>query len=457
MSNILPSPLLRTLREKYHIDERSFIEEHADSRQLTSVRLNPFKPIAVFDSEEPVAWCTAGRYLPSRPSFSTDPLFHAGCYYVQEASSMFLEQAVRHTVDLADSLRVLDLCAAPGGKSTHLASLLNAESLLVSNEIIKSRATVLADNMTRWGVLNNVVTNNDPKEVGRIASYFDLMVVDAPCSGSGMFRKDPHAIAEWSEANVGLCSQRQQRILADALPALKNGGVLIYSTCSYSDEENEQIADWLCSTYKLESLPVPLQSDWGIVETRSALHGCYGYRFYPHRIKGEGFFISCFRKREGGQANQPGRIKPVKADSLHINSIKQWLTAQPVDFLPLAEGYSLLPEGMLNEVRYLQQHLYLKQAGIFAGKVMGGKLVPSHELAQSLLVGTQVSRVELELEQALAYLRKEDIDVSQMPQGWVLMCYKSYALGWSKILPSRSNNHYPKNLRILKKADKPEL
>ena len=180
-----------------------------------------------------------------RPSFTFDPLFHAGTYYVQEASSMFLEQALKQSVDLSQPLRVLDLCAAPGGKSTLLQSLLNKESLLVSNDVIKSRAAILEENIVKWGAANVVVTNNDPAHFARLENYFDAIVIDAPCSGSGLFRRDPEAINEWSENNVQLCSQRQQRIVADVWPALKQNGILIYSTCSYSAEEDEAILDWM--------------------------------------------------------------------------------------------------------------------------------------------------------------------------------------------------------------------
>ena len=225
----LPQALLDSLEGVKGFDEEAFINVHESDERVTSIRINPFKrsdPDSYRDVnfKSKIPWTEYGYYLETRPSFTFDPLFHAGCYYVQEASSMFLEQALKQTVDLSQPLKVLDLCAAPGGKSTHLLSLISKESLLVSNEVIRSRANILTDNIMKWGCSNVIVTNNDPRDFQRIENYFDVIVVDAPCSGSGLFRRDPDAIEEWSEQNVALCSQRQQRILADILPALKNQG-----------------------------------------------------------------------------------------------------------------------------------------------------------------------------------------------------------------------------------------
>ena len=223
----LPAELLRSLEGVKGFDKEAFIAVHESEERITSIRLNPFKQSEIVNLKSKVPWTEQGYYLQTRPSFTFDPLFHAGCYYVQEASSMFLEVALKQTVDLSKPLKVLDLCAAPGGKSTHILSLISKESLLVSNEVIRSRATILNDNIVKWGCSNVMVTNNDPKDFQRLENYFDVIVVDAPCSGSGLLRRDPEAIEEWSEQNVTLCSQRQQRILANVLPALKHDGVLI--------------------------------------------------------------------------------------------------------------------------------------------------------------------------------------------------------------------------------------
>ena len=265
---LLPAQLIQSLEGVIGFDKDAFEKVHYSGEQITSVRLNPVKP-SVFHYPDialtPIPWAETGYYLSQRPSFTFDPLFHAGCYYVQEPSSMFLEQALRQTVDLTKPLKVLDLCAAPGGKSTHIQSLISAESLLVSNEVIKARAGVLKQNIIKWGCSNIIVTNNDPQHFSRIEGFFDVMVVDAPCSGSGLFRRDEAAIDEWSLDNVQLCCGRQRRILADALPALHEGGVLVYSTCSYSKEENEDLMDWLVQECGLENLQLQVEKEWGIV------------------------------------------------------------------------------------------------------------------------------------------------------------------------------------------------
>jgi len=454
MSTNLPSQLIKSLNEKFALDEKLFFEVHEAGEKITSIRLNPFKPSGAFEEAENIPWTEFGRYLTERPSFIADPLFHAGCYYVQEASSMFIEHILKQAVDLNDDLRVLDLCAAPGGKSTLISSLISKDSLLVSNEIIKTRVPVLTDNMTRWGVLNSVVSNNDPKDFARLEGYFDVMVIDAPCSGSGMWRKDPETINEWSEANVQLCSQRQQRILADAYPALKEGGLLIYSTCSYSAEENEQIADWLCDNFDVSAVKIQIGPAWNIVETESEKHNCYGYRFYPHKVKGEGFFVTCFKKNDGEAEAASTRVKPSKPNKQELEIVEAWLQdKKTLKAIPVKDGYAVINPIHLDDINLLQSKLYLKKSGVFAGKIMGKDLIPDHALALSLILKNEINRTELTYEQAIAYLRKDDLRIEGAQTGWSLMCYKGYGLGWAKILPNRINNYLPKELRILKEID----
>lgn len=453
MANIFPAALLEKLSQYKDFDASSFIATHESGTGLTSVRINPSKNSGQFQDMEKVSWCETGRYLTERPSFVADPLFHAGCYYVQEASSMFIEQAIKQTVDLSQPIRALDLCAAPGGKSTLIASLLNEDSMLVSNEIIKSRVPILSDNLTRWGNLNTVVSNNDPKDFGRIEAFFDLIVIDAPCSGSGMFRKDNTAIQEWSENNVQLCSERQQRILANVYPALKKGGCLIYSTCSYSEEENEFITDWLRDNYKLRPVKIPTETEWGITEHFSPKHQVPGYRFYPHKVKGEGFFLSCFIKEEGEEEALFNAFKPAKGNQQEQSIIRTWL--RPNDtlwLLPIKEGYTIVRKDFLDDIQFLQTKLYLRKAGVFAGKVVGKDLIPEHELALSHLVNEEIHRLSLSRENAIKYLRRDVLNVSSDVKGWTLMQYEGFNLGWAKVLPNRINNYYPKEIRIIKEV-----
>lgn len=453
MSNKLPSAFIRSLIENYNFEDEEFIKSHESGEQLTSIRLNNFKPSDAFPEQKEIPWCTAGRYLNERPSFTADPLFHAGCYYVQEASSMFLEQVLKHTTDLNASNKVLDLCAAPGGKSTLISSLINEDSFLLSNEIIKTRVPVLTDNLTKWGPANTFVSNNDPRDFKRLGAYFDIVVVDAPCSGSGMFRKDPDAINEWSESAVLLCSQRQQRILADIYPALRQSGTLIYSTCSYSKQENEDISDWLCDSFGLSSIKIPLNEEWGIEETLSDKHKCFGYRFYPHKVKGEGFFIAAFRKNEVSPEAQIKRAKETRINQNSEAIIRNWL--QPGDdlrILGLQDDFFAIDKKHEADLQYLQSNLYLKKSGVRLGKVMGKDLVPNHELALSLILNENIQRVDVTREQAISYLKRDELKLDTEIMGWALICFQGHPLGWAKMLGNRMNNYFPKEIRIMNQS-----
>lgn len=454
----LPEPFIQSLQNVEGFREEAFKAVHASGVQVTSVRLNPQKSFnidhAVFNVEERIPWCTNGYYLTERPSFTLDPLFHAGAYYVQEASSMFLEQAMRQSVDLSKPLRVLDLCAAPGGKSTLVQSLISSESLLVSNEVIKTRVNILAENITKWGAANVIVTNNDPKDFQRLPGYFDVIVVDAPCSGSGLFRKDPQAIGEWSENNVELCARRQQRILADVMPALKPGGVLLYSTCSYSQQEDEQIADWLHAEFKVERLKLNVDTAWRIVETQSPAAGCFGYRFYPDKVKGEGFFIAAFKK--GGSKdsflNTTAKKNKPAFTAKEIEVLRSFY-ANPGDLFFIQQNGEAIavPVQFENDLGIIQSALYIKKAGIRSGTLIRGQLVPAHELAVSTLIHPGIPALEVDKETALQYLRRADIQIDSKVMGWLLLTYGQQPLGWVKVMPGRCNNYYPKEWRILTK------
>lgn len=452
----LPAALLDSLAGSKGYDPDAFIAVHGSGRQVTSIRINPGK-IATEEIQrhlepvhtEPVPWSRYGLYLSERPSFTFDPLFHAGTYYVQEASSMFVEQALITACDLTSTLHVLDLCAAPGGKSTHLQSLISKESLLVSNEVIRARTNILKDNIIKWGGGNVVVTYNDPKDFESLEGFFDVMVVDAPCSGSGLFRREPEAIAEWSEQNVALCSQRQQRILADAWPALKPGGVLIYSTCSYSTSEDEEILDWLCKELDAESVRVPVKDGTGIIE--SELNGAYGYRFWPDKVKGEGFFLCCLRKKTGSDAQYIKiRKKPTYLTAAEKTMAAIWLDIGDMALIKHEQTVYAWPEAMADVYSLLMQQLRVSYSGIRLGELMRDKMVPDHALAMSGRVGAGIVRAELEKAAAIAYLQRKDLPEVPPGKGWQLAAYQGHPLGWMNVLPNRVNNYYPRDLRILK-------
>jgi len=406
---------------------------------------------STFTIQEKVPWSSFGYYLSKRPAFTLDPLLHAGAYYVQEASSMFLEQAFKQTVDLNKSIHILDLCAAPGGKSTLIQSLMSEESLLVSNEAIKTRANILVENISKWGASNVIVTNNDPKDFATLENYFDVIVVDAPCSGSGLFRKDPDAIKEWSEENVTLCSHRQQRILADIMPALKQNGIFIYATCSYSKEENEDILDWIAEKFQVKGLRLMVDKTWGIMETLSDKTNSHGYRFYPDKVKGEGFFIAVFQKKDGGNFSFPKRKKN-NFEKLTKNEeaiTRKWITDN--EKFSLFKNESLvyaIPEHLQNHFSLLKSLLYIKKAGVLLGKITPHELIPEHELALSKLSHANAPSIELSTEQAISYLRKEEIKIETQYKGWCTVTYQQHQLGWIKVLPNRINNYYPSEWRI---------
>lgn len=442
----LPQQLLNSLRQLEYFDESAFLEAHEEENQITSLRLNPFKKVELdFVGLSPVKWNSLGFYLEERPSFTLDPLFHAGCYYVQEAGSMFLEQTLLHTLDFSQSLKILDVCASPGGKSTLINSLLNEKSLLVANEIIKSRADVLAHNLSKWGTANSVVTNNDPQKFSELSSFFDAVIIDAPCSGSGLFRKQPEAVNEWSEDHVTSCSVRQRKILEDILPAVKEGGIIIYSTCSYSAEENEDIVRWLIAQFDLEYVKIPVKGDWGIVETD------FGYRFYPHLTKSEGFFCAVLRKKSSDKTAHYGKKKNnLLAGASELSILKPFLSLENVVVLKKNNQFHVMNEEAAGFLNSFEKHFYFKKAGVVAGEIKGKDMVPNQELAWFINVNPNVTTVELDKETALKFLRKEQFLTSENASGLVLMRYKEQGLGWAKILPNRMNNYLPNELRILK-------
>ena len=446
-----PSNFLDSLAGEPGFDAENFTNAHQFTNSPTSIRINPFKS-AKIKTDEQVPWCPEGYYLDTRPSFTFDPLFHAGCYYVQEASSMFIGHILKFIKPDGEPVRILDLCAAPGGKSTLINSAMNPDDLLVANEIIKTRVPVLGDNLSRWGTANTIVTNNDPKDFTRLKSFFDIILVDAPCSGSGMFRKDPAAMNEWSDANVELCHQRQERILADIYPCLKEGGHLIYSTCSYSHQENEDILDWLCDTFELESLQIPIYKEWGIVETQSITQKAWGYRFYPGQVKGEGLFAACLRKTgDSGELLGFKNKEQQKLVAKEIDLIKGYIN-NPTEFyyFKANDDWMAIYRQHIESLNILQRNLYIKKSGVRIGKLAGKDLIPDHELALSIIINKDaVLQTELDKDQAIQYLRRENIDITTADKGWSLMNFEGQPLGWAKLLPNRINNYYPKEIRIM--------
>ena len=358
-----------------------------DEEAPVSVRLNP-KRTTMVEAGEQVPWCAEGYYLNERPQFTFDPLLHAGCYYVQEAASMFVTSILR-SVDHGDwtASTALDMCAAPGGKSTALRSVLPDDCVLISNEPMGNRAQILLENITKWGTPGCIVTNNYPRDFRKAKLKFDLILCDVPCSGEGMFRKDPNAISEWSEQHVEKCWQLQREIVADAWECLNPGGMFIYSTCTFNTKENEENIQWILDHFEADVIEVPIDPSWGI--TGSLLEGFDQpvYRFIPGITRGEGLFVCALRKRgeHSAKANQ-------KALSSTVSSKLKVLEA---DF----------PSG-------------------------------DHQ-------------VDVDYPTALQYLRGEALVLpADTPRGLVTITYQQQPLGPAKHIGNRANNLYPKPWRI---------
>ncbi|GEO08600.1 methyltransferase RsmF C-terminal domain-like protein [Segetibacter aerophilus] len=454
MQQVLPQSFIDSLAGLPGFEKDKFTDVHENTEQVTSIRLNPLKPTPA-TNDLPVAntvpWCGSGRYLSARPSFTLDPVFHGGAYYAQEASSMFVDHIVKEIYrNQAPPKRVLDLCAAPGGKSTLLAAALPG-SFIVSNEVIKTRVGMLSENISKWGSDHVIVTNNDPKDFKKLPGYFDLMVVDAPCSGSGLFRKDVAAINEWSEANVEMCSLRQQRILTDTIGSLKEGGFLIYSTCSYSMQEDEEICDWIINQFQLQPVKINIDPSWAIVETISKKNAATGYRFYPDKVQGEGFFIACFRQTNPVD-NFYGYHNKVAVAPKQIQSIVKPFLKNFDDYL-ISDQKEIVIASLKKweeEIATISNTLNVRKSGVAIGTVKGKDLIPHHELALSHLLSNDIPAVNLAKEDALKYLRRQDLVFENEKKGWTICRFGDINLGWMKVLPNRVNNYYPPNWRILK-------
>ena len=455
----LPSDFILRTRELLGDAEFAALTEALEKDTPVSIRMNTDKCGLVPQESTSVPWCREGYYLSGRPSFTFDPLFHAGCYYVQEASSMFLEQALRQYVH--GPVTMLDLCAAPGGKSTLARSILPEGSLLVANEVMRNRSQVLAENLIKWGNPGVIVTNNDPADFTELGPLFDVILTDVPCSGEGMFRKDEVAVQEWSIENVDTCWQRQRRILRDIWPCLKTGGLLIYSTCTYNREENEDNVAWIAQELGAEILPLETQPDWHITGNLTGTEFPV-YRFLPHKTQGEGFFLAALRKPEEDREADTDLFSPKKKKSKgdtaaspvskeNLAIAKSWLaSSDEYNLLVNGTAITAFPVYYQNDLALLRQSLRIVQAGTEVAEVKGKDLIPAHGLAMSRLLKTSVFSTEaLTYEQAIAYLRKEAIVLPpSVPKGYVLVTYKEIPLGFVKNIGNRANNLYPQEWRI---------
>jgi 16S rRNA C967 or C1407 C5-methylase (RsmB/RsmF family)/NOL1/NOP2/fmu family ribosome biogenesis protein len=445
---MFPEGFIKRIKTQEYLDPDGLMNALQEPSTV-SLRINPSKWNKIPLNSLPVPWCKTGYYLHQRPSFTLDPLFHSGSYYPQEASGMFIEQVFKQVVNTNGYLKILDLCGAPGGKSTLLSSLLGNKGFLVANEIIKARAYVLAENLSKWGNPNTIVTQSDPSAFSYLSGYFDLILIDAPCSGEGMFR-DKIAIREWSENKTYHCAVRQRRILKDVWPALKQNGILIYSTCTFNPGENEENIKWLVSENMAESLELDITEFNDITKVDKL--GINGYGFYPGRLKGEGLFISVIRKSmDDTYRDVKGSIKNNKGHLFNVPDIKvaeEWTKFDDGNMLKLGEDVYHFP-GKYEDFHYLEHHLNIIRPGTKIYSIKKNVTIPAHELALSNGINMDAfPRRELDLMEALLYLRHEDISQQNLQKGWFIITYKSTNLGFCKNIGSRINNYYPVEWRI---------
>ena len=420
-----------------------------------AVRYNPSKN-AERMAGEVVKWSAYGVLLDERPVFTLDPCFHAGAYYVQDSSSMFVGDVFRKILKGYDMpqgrpLRVLDLCAAPGGKTTDLAASLREACgdgfILVANEVMKQRSGILASNVALWGDPNVVVTSDDPKDFAAFTEYFDIILADVPCSGEGMFRKDEQACEQWSEDNVALCEGRQRRIIADVWASLADGGVLVYSTCTFNRLENDGNVKWISENLGGSPIFVNPESPYeGIIPTE------YGFSLVPGFVRGEGQYCSAIRKT--GKMNavyEPKQYKcrPSKDKGIPIPEFVKKLFSIDVNLRQRGETIIALPSSLVNDIAFLESSLNVIAAGCAAGTIKGKDFIPDADLALSIVLAEgSYPMVETDRDTALAYLHRDAIRLDDAPKGYVMVAWQGLPLGFVKNLGNRCNNLYPQSRRI---------
>ncbi|MBP5365133.1 MAG: hypothetical protein J6Y82_04330 [Bacteroidales bacterium] len=394
---------------------------------------------------KPVPWCPDAYYLCERPNYTLNPLFHAGAFYPQEASSMYLWHVLSSVSEhLPQDPIVLDLCAAPGGKTTLLASYFGGRGVLVANEVVRNRAWILRENIAKWGCPNALVTNAEPARFGAEGAMFDLLVIDAPCSGEGMFRKDDVAVAEWTPENAAMCAARQRTIIADVWDAVVEGGVVIYSTCTFNPEENERNMQWIDSEYDVEFLRIPVvpQSCVTVVPFAQG----EGYGFYPHKVEGEGFFICAMRKLSGRYRKPAKDKQKTTKATVPINCLKE---QSSYDFYNIENKIVALPRQQSALMLRIANSYKSMLCGIETGEFIRKDFIPSAMLPLSAaFAADSYPTAELTADEALHYLRGEWTATQPLAQGWNVVGFNGCRLGFAKAVGNRVNNYYPKEWRI---------
>lgn len=432
-------------RIKVQFDDSEHLLQAIDSEPIVSVRKNSAKNTqSLFANCEPVPWCNTGYYLNERPKFVFEPKFHAGAYYVQEASSMFLQHIVNNAGVNTSGLW-LDLCAAPGGKSTLLASALGTEGVLIANEMVPKRASILKENVLKWGVSQVMVSNNAPEAFTSLADTFDFILVDAPCSGEGMFRKDPVAITEWSEENVAACSVRQKNIIDAVWPALKPGGIMVYSTCTYNTAENEEILEYLATEFDACGIPVSVDPTWNIEVCN--VKNVTGFRFKQHKVLGEGLFMAVLQKPGENAFCEDKSIAPRNAlkggewENFFTNPQSYWFFEHKGKINNINKHCFSVYEALKSPLNII---LSFREAAILKGQVV----IPSEFLPFAVDFNREAFPC-IEIDEPTAIkIQQKGTPVIEGPTGWVCLLFDGIPVAMVKNIGSRINNHFPAEWRI---------
>ena len=463
MNTPIPKDFLETSVSIFGRESEEFLAS-LDSEPSLGIHINAEKMqktgVVIPDNAERVEWTSNGFYLKSRPRFTFDPFLHAGAYYVEEPSSMFVEKALNYIQKDIRIDRALDLCAAPGGKSIMIRNSLKG-GLLVSNEPLSKRAAVLTENLAKWGNPDIIVTSDFPEAFDRLTGFFDLIATDVPCSGEGMFRKDETARSEWSKANVENCVQRQRDILRTIWPTLRKGGYIIYSTCTFNRREDEENVLFIANELGAEIINLETDADWHICGDTTG-RNLPVYHFFPHKTRGEGFFLALLKKTSDTPPAENRKSKKKKPETVSADGYTEWINCKEnFDFHKSKDGITALRKAFADDYAAISEKLNVICAGVrvctekpakFSNSARKPKpqFVPAPGLALSSCLNRKAfPDISLNYSDAIKFLRGESIPLTvYAPRGWVTVSYRNLPLGFANNVGSRLNNSYPPAWRI---------
>ena len=434
----------RMLGEEYPSFLASYEKERSYGLRLNTLKCADVSAIKEYNLRS-VEWCKDGYYYVADERPGKSVLHEGGAFYIQEPSAM----SVVESMDIREGDAVLDLCAAPGGKSSQIACKLDGTGILISNEIIPSRANILSQNIERMGVRNCVVLNESPDRLSsRFEGMFDRILVDAPCSGEGMFRKNPLAVGEWSEQNVEACKKRQLSILVEAAKMIKSDGIIAYSTCTFSMQENEEVVgEFLADNpdFEVQESSFKFSRGYAIGDDVLNFQLAKTNRIFPHKVEGEGHFFAILKRRGQPQSRKYARQER-KADPKAVKEYRIWQEENLKVSFDADLSFGQILYAMPAATPRLDG-LKVERAGLQLGEYKKNRFLPSHSLAMSLRPCEAKRCIELDEDAAYKYLSGYTLDCDV--KGWALVAYRGVSLGWCKGDGACAKNHYPKGLRLL--------